>query len=151
MQDKSLPELLGVDKCKFASRKFVSKYASITFSLDKDVSLPVIGYENIKLFGECDLRCRLDNGKWKLDDPSCNGEFDVTEYVERIFKAAKCDYVTPGEEKTFVLDSENAVWRLRPGMYLLTGKMRTWTQKNGSKITQIRLLHCAIATKKEVE
>ena len=97
------------------------------------------------------MRCRLDNGKWKLNVPSCNGEFDVTEYVERIFKAAKCDYVIPDKDKTFVLDSANAVWRLRPGMYLLAGKMRIWSQKKGSKITQIHLLHCAIATKKEVE
>ena len=151
MQDRSLPELLGVDERKFASRKFVSKYASITFSLDKDVSLPVIGCENIKLFGERDLRCRLDNGKWKLDVPSCSGEFDVTEYVERIFKAAKCGESIPDEDKNFVLDSANAVWRLRSGMYLLIEKMRTLTQKKGSKITQIRFLHCAIATKKEVE
>ena len=151
MWDKSLPEFLGIDERKFASGESVSKYASITFSLDKDVFLPVIGCENIKLFEECDLRCRLDNGKWKLNVPSCNGEFDVTEYVERIFKAAKCDYVIPDKDKTFVLDSANAVWRLRPGMYLLAGKMRIWSQKKGSKITQIRLLHCAIATKKEVE
>ena len=151
MWDKSLPEFLGIDERKFASGESVSKYASITFSLDKDVSLPVIGCENIKLFGECDLRCRLDDGKWKLNVPSCNGEFDVTEYVECIFKAAKCDCVIPDEDKTFVLDSANAVWRLRPGMYLLTGKMIIWSQKKGSKIDKIHLLHCAIATKKEVE
>ena len=151
MYDKSLPELLGIDERKFASGQFKSEYERITFSLAKDVSLPINGYENIKLFGSCDLRSEPNDGKWKLEASTYNEEFDVTEYVDRIFKAAKCEYVIPDDSKTFVLDPTNAVWRLRPGMYLLTDEMETEFGKEGSKITRIWLRHCAIATKKEVD
>ena len=144
MKEASLSKLLGIDESILNTKQYVSNYAKIEFNLDKDVSLPANGYEKIKLVG-C-LSCKLKDGKWKLNVPTYTEEFDVTEYIERIFKAAKCPEVIPNEDKTFVLDPENAVWRLRPGMYLLMDEMQEYDKK-GSKITAIHLYRCAIATK----
>ena len=98
------------------------------------------------------LKKHRDRGRWILKyafsgDNKGWQQYDVTEWVERIFTASGCKGIITRDVK-FELTESEALWRLRPDLTFAIGGFRM-SGTVGREIRYVSLGKCAVLTVRE--
>ena len=150
MRFGDIPRLLGLDGARSVDRTSSGDVAAMNFPLAGDGFLPTGGHSHFRVIdNESLVSCYRDRGKWTLKyafpgDNKGWQQYDVTEWVERIFAASGCKGVITRDVK-FELTESEALWRLRPDLTLAIGGFRT-SGTVGREIRYVSLGKCAVLT-----
>lgn len=149
MRFGDIPQLLGLDGTSSAAKKSSGDHVFMNFPLAGDGFLPTSGHSHFRAIdNESLVQCYHDRGRWTLKY-AFPGEkdwqqYDVTEWVEKIFAASGCKGVITRDVK-FELTESEALWRLRPDLTLAIGGFRT-SGTVGRAIRYVSLGKCAVLT-----